>query len=57
MARKITVKKPLFGNTRSHALNATRKKQGVNLQKVTVNGKSVRVSARELRSLKKMANN
>ena len=53
MARKITAKKPLFGNARSHALNATRKKQGVNLQKVTVNGKSVRVSARELRSLKK----
>ena len=57
MARKITEKKPLFGNARSHALNATIKKQGVNLQKVTVNGKSVRVSARELRSLKKMANN
>lgn len=56
MARKVTAKKPLFGNARSHALNATRKKQGVNLQKVTINGKSVRVSARELRSLKKMLN-
>ena len=56
-SRKVTAKKPLFGNARSHALNATRKKQGVNLQKVTINGKSVRVSARELRSLKKMANN
>ena len=56
MAKNVTAKKPLFGNARSHALNATRKKQGVNLQKVTINGKSVRVSARELRSLKKMLN-
>lgn len=29
MAVKVTNKKPLFGNKRSHALNATRKKQGV----------------------------
>lgn len=55
MAKKATEKKPLFGNARSHAMNATRRKQNVNLQKVTVNGKTVRVSARELRTLKKMA--
>ena len=33
MAVKKTNKKPLFGNNRSHALNATKKKQKPNLQK------------------------
>ena len=36
MAVKVSSKKPLFGNKRSHALNATRKKQNVNLQVVTL---------------------
>ncbi len=54
MAKKITSKKPLFGNNRSHALNATRKMQKPNLQKVTLdNGESVMMSARELKTLKK----
>ena len=54
MAVKITSKKPLFGNKRSHALNATRKKQGVNLQTVRLeDGTRVRVSARELRTARK----
>ena len=54
MATKITSKKPLFGNRRSHALNATRHAQKPNLQKVTLdNGESIRMSARELRTLKK----
>lgn len=54
MAVKVTSKKPLFGNKRSHALNATRKKQGVNLQVVTLeDGTKVRLSARELRTLRK----
>ncbi len=54
MAKKVTTKKPLFGNTRSHALNATRKKQKVNLQAITLeDGTKVRVSARELRTLRK----
>ena len=48
---------PLSGNRRSHSLRATRRKWNVNLQKVriNVNGKpqTVRVSARELRTLKK----
>ncbi len=52
MAKKATEKKPLFGNTRSHALNATKKKQKVNLQKVTIEGKKVRVSAREAKKAK-----
>ena len=33
MAKKITTKKPLAGNKRSHALNATRMVQKPNLQK------------------------
>ena len=54
MAIKVTNKKPLFGNKRSHALNATRKKQGVNLQVVKLeDGTKVRVSARELRTARK----
>lgn len=54
MAKKISSKKPLFGNNRSHALNATRKKQKPNFQKVTLdNGETVMMSARELRTLKK----
>lgn len=53
MARKVSAKKPLAGNRRSHALNATRHFQKPNLQKVTINGKSVRLSAREIRTLNK----
>lgn len=54
MAVKVTNKKPLFGNKRSHALNATRKKQGVNLQVITLeDGTKARISARELRTLRK----
>ena len=54
MAKKVSTKKPLAGNRRSHALNATRHFQKPNLQKVTVNGKSVRLSAREIRTLNKV---
>ena len=54
MATKITTKKPLFGNNRSHALNATRRKQKPNLQNVTLeNGLKVKLSARELKTLNK----
>lgn len=54
MAVNVTKKKPLFGNKRSHALNATRKKQGVNLQTVTLeDGTKVRLSAREIRTMRK----
>lgn len=56
MARKITSKKPLFGNRRSHSLRATRHAQKPNLQKVTLdNGEKIIMSARELRTLNKMA--
>ena len=54
MAKKITEAKPLFGNRRSHALNATKHAFKPNLQTVTINGKKYRVSAREIKSIKKM---
>ena len=54
MAVKATNKKPLAGNRRSHSLRATKHTQKVNLQLVTLsNGKKVRVSAREKRTLNK----
>lgn len=54
MAVNVSKKKPLFGNKRSHALNATRKKQSANLQVVTLeDGTKVRLSAREIRTLRK----
>lgn len=55
MATKATKKKPLFGNLRSHALNATKTQQKPNLQKKTVNGKTVVTSAREAKVNKKNA--
>ena len=61
MSRKcqISGKGPMSGNTRSHALNSSRRKWNVNLQKATilVDGKptTVRISARELRTLRKSA--
>lgn len=55
MAKKITSKKPLFGNRRSHSLRATKHAQKPNLQKVTLdNGEKIIMSARELRTLNKM---
>lgn len=59
MSRRCAVsgRGPLSGNRRSHSLRATRRKWNVNLQKVRINvngkPKTVRVSARELRTLKK----
>ncbi len=54
MAKKATEKKPLFGNRRSHSLRATRHAQKPNLQQVTLeDGTKVRMSARELRTMKK----
>lgn len=58
MANKISTKKPLFGNRRSHSLRATKHAQKPNLQKVTLeNGEKVIMSARELRTLRKTSNN
>jgi ribosomal protein L28 len=54
MAKKETNKKPLFGNIRSHALNATRRKQKLNMQKVVnEKGETVLMTAREAKKFKK----
>ena len=59
MSRKcqISGRGPLSGNTRSHALNSSRREWNVNLQKATilVDGKptKVRISAKELSTLRK----
>ena len=55
MAKKVTSKKPLSGNRRSHSCRATRHSQQVNLQLVTLaDGSKVRMSAREKRTLNKI---
>ena len=57
MAIKATAKKPLFGNRRSHALNATRHAQKLNLQNVTLeDGTKIKVTAREAKKYKKNTN-
>ena len=54
MAIKVTNKKPLTGNKRSHALNATKMQQKPNLQVVRLEeGTKVRMSAREIRNMRK----
>ena len=53
MAKNISNRKNMSGNSRPFSLKATRKTQKVNLQTVTVNGKKVRVSAKELRTMEK----
>ena len=57
----LTGKGPLSGNTRSHAMNHSRRRWNVNLQTVrieTVNGSTmkIKVSARTLKTLKKNNN-
>lgn len=49
----MTGKGPASGNARSHSLRATRRRWGVNLQKVKIDGVTVRISTRALRTLRK----
>ncbi len=53
MAKKVSTKKSLTGNRRSHALNATKHAQKPNFQKVSINGTKVILTAREARTMKK----
>jgi len=55
MARKCVLSGvgPLSGNNRSHAMNATKRKWNPNLQPVKVAGKTLMISTRSLRTLKK----
>ncbi len=55
MATKITNRKPLSGNLRSHALNATKTKRKLNKVTVTIDGKKYITTAREARTMKKNA--
>ncbi len=58
MSKKVTKKKPQFGHNRSHALNATPKVWRLNLQKVKLaDGSSVKLTAREIKNLKKAKKN
>ncbi len=55
MAKKVTSKKPLSGNRRSHSCRATKHQQKVNLVTVTLeDGTKIRMSAREKRTLSKL---
>ncbi|MFA4954096.1 MAG: 50S ribosomal protein L28 [Patescibacteria group bacterium] len=56
MSRKdqLTGRGPNFGNSRSHSNIATKRRQNLNLQTVKIDGVRVRVSARTLKTLKKI---
>ena len=55
MAKNISSKKTNKANNRPNCLKITKKAQKVNLQPITVDGKKVRLSAREIRTIKKAA--
>ena len=57
MAVKVTNRKPLKGNDRSHALNSTKRARKLNLQVVRLeDGTKVRMTVREKRTLNKENN-
>ena len=54
MAINVTTRKDNVKNIRSHALNATKKRQNLNLQVYRLeDGTKVRLSAKEIRTLMK----
>lgn len=53
MARKVSSRKNMSGNNRPFSLKATRMTQKVNLQTAVVDGKKVRLSTKEIRTIKK----
>ena len=57
MPKKVSNSKPLFGNRRSHSCKATKHAQKCNLQSVTIDGKTVRMSTRDLRTRNKNSKN
>ncbi|HEU0050968.1 MAG TPA: 50S ribosomal protein L28 [Patescibacteria group bacterium] len=52
---QLTGKHAIFGHSRSHSNIATKRRQNVNLQTIRINGKRIRVAARTLKTLKKLA--
>ena len=55
MAKNVSDRKNMSGNNRPFSLKATRKTQNLNLQTIKVDGKKVRLSAKEIRKMKKAA--
>ncbi len=53
MAKNISSRKNMSGNNRPFSLKATRMTQKVNLQTTVVDGKKVRLSTKEIRTIKK----
>ena len=53
MAKNVSNRKNMSGNNRPFSLKATRKNQKVNLQTIKVDGKKVRMSAKEIKDLTK----
>ncbi len=51
----LTGKRANFGQSRSHSNRATKRRQNVNLQTIKINGQRIKVAARTLRTLKKLA--
>ena len=45
--KKLTTKKPLVGNRRSHAMNATKHAQRPNYQTYTIDGEKIVTTARK----------
>lgn len=58
MAKKVTSKKQLCGNRRSHSLRATKHAQKTNVQIMTLeDGTKIRTTAREMRTFRKLSKN
>ena len=55
MTKIKTDRKPLTGNSRSHALNVTKKKQKLNRQTKKIDGVKYDLTNREWKSMKKAA--
>lgn len=53
MARNVSGRNNMSGNSRPFSLKATRKTQKVNLQTTMVDGKKVRLSTKEIKTIKK----
>lgn len=53
MAKNLSDRKNMSSNKRPFSLKATRKTQKVNLQTVKIDGKKVRLTTKEIRSLEK----
>ena len=49
--KKVSTKKPLTVNSRSKAMNATKRRQKPNLQKKTINGEKVVISEKKKKKI------